>query len=297
MNEGSSRENAAADFGYGPLLSTPVGYASMARSDSHKDPVPMIHPTAVIDRNAHLAEHVAVGPYACIGPGVALGDGCRVGAHAILEGPTTVGENNRIGPHAIIGTPPQDLGYNDEPTRLEIGHGNIIREFVTIHRGTPKDRGVTTVGNHNMFMAYSHVGHDCRVGDHVIMANGATLAGHVTVENRVNIAGLCAIHQFARIGEYAMLGGGTMASMDIPPYAMASGNHARLYGLNRRALKRGGFHADAVHALRSAYRVLFKSALRLEDALAQIDQDGSLATAEVRHLVAFIRGTKRGITR
>lgn len=274
-----------------------VLYESGAPSESQMDPVPMIHPTAVIDPDAHLGERVAVGPYACIGAGVVLGDGCSVGAHAILEGPTTLGENNRIGPHAILGTAPQDLGYSDEPTRLEIGHGNTIRELVTIHRGTPKERGVTTVGDHNLFMAYSHVGHDCIVGDHVVMANGATLAGHVTVENWVNIAGLCAIHQFARIGEYAMLGGGTMAPMDIPPYAMASGNHARLYGLNRRALKRAGFESGAVQALRTAYRMLFKSGLRLEDALTRIEQEEALATEQVRHLVAFIRGSKRGITR
>ena len=257
----------------------------------------MIHSTAVVDDDAQIGNDVEIGPYACIGAGVTLGDGCRVGAHAVIEGPTEIGADNDIGPHAILGRPPQDLGYRGEPTRLEMGAGNVVREFVTIHRGTPKDRALTTVGDHNMFMAYSHVGHDCIVGNHVILANGATLAGHVTVEDRVNIAGLCAIHQFARIGEYAMLGGGTMAPMDIPPYTMASGNHARLFGLNRRGLKRAGLTGDEQQALRSAYRVLFKSGLRLEEALTRLQDDGALQTPHVRHLIGFIQSSKRGITR
>ncbi len=257
----------------------------------------MIHSTAVVDDAARIGSNVEIGPYACIGAGVVIGDGCRIGAHAIIEGPTELGADNDIGPHAIVGRPPQDLGYRGETTRLEIGARNIIREFVTIHRGTPKDRALTTVGDDNMFMAYSHVGHDCIIGNHVVMANGATLAGHVTVEDRVNIAGLCAIHQFARIGEYAMLGGGTMVPMDIPPYTMASGNHARLFGLNRRGLKRAGLTSDEQQALRSAYRVLFKSGLRLEEALAQLQQDSALETPQVRHLIEFIQSSKRGITR
>ena len=257
----------------------------------------MIHSTAVIDDDARIGNDVEIGPYACIGAGVTLGDGCRVGAHAIIEGPTEIGPENDIAPHAVLGRPPQDLGYRGEPTRLEMGAGNIVREFVTIHRGTPKDRGLTSVGDHNMFMAYSHVGHDCIVGNHVVLANGATLAGHVTVEDRVNIAGLCAIHQFARIGEYAMLGGGTMAPMDIPPYTMASGNHARLFGLNRRGLKRAGLGSEEQQALRSAYRILFKSGLRLEQALAQLQEESALQTPHVRHLIGFIQSSKRGITR
>lgn len=257
----------------------------------------MIHPTAVIADDCLLGDDVTIGPYACIGAGVQIGDNCRIGAHAVIEGPTSIGPDNTIGPHAILGTPPQDLGYQHEPTRLEIGRGNRIRELVTIHRGTPKDRGVTTVGDDNMFMAYAHVGHDCVVGNNVVMANGSSLAGHVTVENRVNMSALCGIHQFARIGEYAMLGGGTMAPMDIVPYAMSSGNHAKLYGLNRRALKRAGFDADTIQALRAAYRVLFHSGLRLEQALSQLEQDGSCNNERVSHLVRFIRASKRGITR
>ncbi len=257
----------------------------------------MIHPTAVVDAAASIAADCTIGPGACIGADVTVAEGCRIGAHAVIEGPTTIGPDNHIGPHAILGTPPQDLGYDGEPTRLVIGAGNWIREFATIHRGTPKDRGETRVGDANFIMAYAHIGHDCVVGNHVVMANGATLAGHVTVEDRVNIAGLCAIHQFARIGAYAMLGGGTMAPMDIPPYAMASGNHARLYGLNRRALQRAGFESGTLQALRRAYRLLFRSGLRLEEALAEIEATPALDVSEVRHLVAFIRDSKRGITR
>lgn len=258
----------------------------------------MIHSTASIDPGALLGENVSVGAFACIGPEVEIGDGCRIGHHAVIQGPTRLGAHNQVSPHAVLGEPPQDLSYKGEPTRLEIGDRNIIREFVTIHRASTKEDHVTLVGNDNMFMAYSHIGHDCRVGNHVTMANAATLAGHVTVEDHVIIAGLCAIHQFARIGAYAMLGGGTMAPMDIPPYAMASGNHAKLYGLNRRGLQRNGFSGDDIQQVRQAYRLLFKSGLRLEQALEEIQADETLrASKPVEHLVQFIRQTKRGITR
>ncbi|MEX0732078.1 MAG: acyl-ACP--UDP-N-acetylglucosamine O-acyltransferase [Aquisalimonadaceae bacterium] len=257
----------------------------------------MIHETATVHLEAHLGEQVVVEPFAVIGAGVVLGDRCHVGAHAVLQGPLSMGADNVIGPHAVLGTPPQDRAYRGEPTRLEIGDGNVIREFVTIHRATTKADGVTRIGSHNMFMAYSHVGHDCLIGDHVTLANCATLAGHVTVEDHVNIAGLCAIHQFARIGAFAMLGGGTMAPMDIPPYAMASGNHARLYGLNRRGLQRNGFSAEEIRQLRQAYRLLFNSGLRLEQALEAIENDSALKSPRVAHLVTFIHGSKRGLTR
>ncbi len=258
----------------------------------------MIHSTASIDPGALLGENVSVGAFACIGPGVEIGDGCRIGHHAVIQGPTRLGAHNQISPHAVLGEPPQDLSYKGEPTRLEIGERNIIREFVTIHRASTKEDHVTLVGNDNMFMAYSHIGHDCRVGNHVTMANAATLAGHVTVEDYVIIAGLCAIHQFARIGAYAMLGGGTMAPMDIPPYAMASGNHAKLYGLNRRGLQRNGFSRDDIQQVRQAYRLLFNSGLRLEQALEEIHANEALrASKAVDHLVRFIRQSKRGITR
>jgi UDP-N-acetylglucosamine acyltransferase len=257
----------------------------------------MIHATASVHPDATVGRNVSVGAYAYIGPAVEVGDGCRVGHHAVLEGPLRIGADNDIGPHAVLGMGPQDLGYQGEPTELRIGDRNVIREFVTIHRATVKADRVTEVGNDNMLMAYCHVGHDCKVGNHIVMANGATLAGHVVVHDHVNIAGLCAIHQFARIGAYAMLGGGTMAPMDITPYAMVSGNHARLFGLNRRGLQRHGFDKEAVTRIRKAYRILFQSGLRLETALKTIEADPELSDDSIRYLLTFIRGSKRGITR
>ncbi len=257
----------------------------------------MIHETATVHPEARLGDSVHVDPGAVIGADVVIGDGCRIGAHAVLEGPLQLGSNNVVGPHCILGTPPQDRGYRGEPTRLEIGSDNVLREFVTVHRATTKEDGVTRIGDHNYLMAYSHVGHDCQLGNHITLANAATLAGHVIVGDHVNIAGLCAVHQFARIGRFAMLGGGTMAPMDILPYAMASGNHARLFGVNRRGLQRNGFSADSIQQIRQAYRLLFRKGLRLQDAVAAIAADESLGSAEVQHLLEFIRTTQRGITR
>ncbi len=257
----------------------------------------MIHASASIDPTARLGQDVHIGAFAYIGPDVEIGDGCVIGHHAVIEGPTRLGRDNRVGPHAVLGQPPQDASYQGEPTRLEIGDRNEIREFVTIHRASTKEDHVTRVGSDNMFMAYSHIGHDCIVGSHVTMANAATLAGHVTVEDHVIIAGLCAIHQFARIGMFAMLGGGTMAPKDIPPYAMASGNHAKLYGLNRRGLQRNGFSTEEIRQIRQAYRLLFQSGLRLEQALQRIADDNTLDSPRVTHLVEFIRSSARGVTR
>ena len=257
----------------------------------------MIHGTASVHPDAVLGKDVVVGAYACIGPDVELGNRCRVGQHCVLEGPMRLGEDNQISAHAVLGMPPQDNSYAGEPTRLVIGHRNRIREFVTIHRASTKRDHVTEVGSDNLLMACAHIGHDCKVGNHVTMANGAMLAGHVIVHDHVNISGMCAVHQFARIGAYAMLGGGTMAPMDIPPYAMASGNHARLYGLNRRGLQRHGFTRETIDAIRKAYRLLFQSGLRLDQALAAIEADPELALDPVRYLAEFIRGSERGITR
>ncbi|MCK8516392.1 acyl-ACP--UDP-N-acetylglucosamine O-acyltransferase [Methylonatrum kenyense] len=259
--------------------------------------MPTIHETATVHPGAILGDSVIIAAGAVIGADVELGDGCSVGAHAVLEGPMQIGSNNRIGPHCVLGTPPQDRAYEGEPTRLEIGNDNVLREFVTIHRATTKENHVTRLGNDNYLMAYSHVGHDCVLGNHITMANAATLAGHVSVGDHVNIAGLCAVHQFARIGAYAMLGGGTMAPMDIPPYAMASGNHARLYGVNRRGLQRHGFEADIIRQIRTAYRLLFRDGLRLNEALAAIEANAGLQSQPIRDLLDFIRTSKRGITR
>lgn len=257
----------------------------------------MIHETATVHPEARLGEQIVIEPYAVIGADVTLGDRCHVGAHAVLQGPMSLGTENVIGPHAVLGTPPQDRGYRGESTRLEIGDRNVIREFATIHRASTKEKYVTRVGSDNMIMAYCHIGHDCQIGNHVTLANAANLGGHVTVEDYVTMSALCGIHQFARIGAYSILGGGTMTTLDIPPYAMTSGNHAKLYGLNRRGLQRNGFSAEEIGQLRRAYRLLFNTGLRLEQALDAITADTTLDSPRVTHLVAFIRGSKRGLTR
>ncbi len=256
----------------------------------------MIHPTAIVHPDARLGSDIRIGAYALIGAAVEIGDGCRIGSHAVIEGPTSLGSDNHVFAHACLGLPPQDVGYEDEPTRLEIGARNVIREFATLNRGTMKDRRVTSVGNDNMFMAYSHVAHDCVIGDHVIMANAATLAGHVTVGDHVNIAGLCAIHQFVRIGAHVMLGGGSMVPLDIPPFTMASGDRARLRGLNTIGLKRRGFGDEPIRQLKHAYKLLFRSDKPLQDAIAAV-REARLDAAPVIELLDFLSESERGITR
>jgi UDP-N-acetylglucosamine acyltransferase len=257
----------------------------------------MIHATSIVHENARLGREVTIGPGAVIGAEVELGDRCSVGAHTVIEGQTRIGADCQIGHHVVLGSPPQDKAYRGEATRLEVGERTVIREFVSINRGSPKDKGLTRVGSDVYLMAYAHVAHDCTVGDHVVMANAATLAGHVSVGDRVNIGGLVAIHQFARVGEYAMVGGGAITTQDIPPYAVVSGNHARWYGINRRGLQRGGFDGDVIKQIRRAYRVLFQSGLRLQEAVTAIDEDESLRSPQVRHLVEFVRDSKRGVVR
>ncbi|MDZ7809454.1 MAG: acyl-ACP--UDP-N-acetylglucosamine O-acyltransferase [Arhodomonas sp.] len=256
-----------------------------------------IHATATVDAHAELEPDVVVGAGAVIGEDVRIGTGTRVGPLAVILGPTRIGRDNTIHAHACLGDAPQDLAYRGEPTRLEIGDGNHFREFVTVHRGSTKDEGVTRIGDDNLLMAYSHVGHDCRVGSGITMANCATLAGHVSVGDHANIAGLSAIHQFARVGCHAMLGGGTIAVMDIPPYTMASGNHARLYGLNRRGLRRAGMAEAVITALRRAYRLLFRSGLGRAEAIAEVRRQGWDRTPEVAHLLGFLESSRRGVTR
>ena len=256
----------------------------------------MIHPTAIIHPDARLGRDLTIGAYAVIEAAVEIGDGCTIGPHAVIEGPTFIGRDNRIYPHACLGTAPQDLGYSGAATRLEIGNRNVIREFVTIHRGTTKDRGVTRIGNDNLLMAYSHVAHDCMIGNQVTMANAATLAGHVTVGDYVNISGLCAIHQFVRIGAYAMLRGGTMVSLDVPPFMLAAGNHASLYGLNLKGLQRHDFSAAAIRGLKRAYKLLFCSSLRLEEAIAAVRAAG-LDSPHITYLLDFLSESRRGVMR
>ena len=255
-----------------------------------------IHATAIVHPHARLGDNVCIGAYAIIHANVVIGDGCEIGPHVVIEEHTQLGRNNRIFAHACLGAAPQDTSYAGEETRLEIGERNVIREFVTVHRGTAKDRAVTRIGNDNLLMVYAHVAHDCFIGNQVIMANAATLAGHVTVGDGVNIAGLSAVHQFVRIGSYAMLGGGTIATLDIPPFMLAAGNHARLYGLNRRGLRRHDFDSDTIDQLQQAYRLLFRSGKRLTDAIMSVEAAG-FASPQVSHLLAFLRHSQRGVTR
>ena len=256
----------------------------------------MIHPTAIVHPRAELAEGVEVGPYSLIGEHVIIGKGTAIGPHVVTEGTITIGENCRIFQFASIGAPPQSLNYKGEDTRVIIGDGNIIREFVTIHRGTFQGGGTTLVGNNNLIMAYSHIAHDCRIGNGVIMANAATLGGHIEIEDYSIIGGLTAIHQNVRVGCYSILGGLTAVVMDIPPYVCAAGNRARLYGLNIVGLKRHGFSPETIQKLKKTYRIFFRSVLTLKEALAQVEKEG-LEGTEVEHFITFIKTSKRGICR
>jgi UDP-N-acetylglucosamine acyltransferase len=255
-----------------------------------------IHPTALVDARSEIAAGVEIGPYAVVGPDVVIGEGTRIGAHAVIEGPLRMGRDNSVAPFASVGSPPQDLKYAGEPTRLEIGDHNVIREYATLNRGTAAGGGVTRVGSHNMFMAYAHVAHDCEIGDRVVMANAATLAGHVTIEDHAIVGGLVAIHQHVRIGESAILGGGAMVVLDVPPFCMAAGDRAKLHGLNTVGLRRRGMSDETLKALRSAYRILFQSGLRLAEAVERIRSE--LGThPEVEHLARFVTSSRRGICR
>ena len=261
-----------------------------------------VHPTAIVDPGATLAPGVRVGPYAIIGPysvigpDVEIGERVRIGPHVFIERDTRVGEDCEIWKGAALGTDPQDLKYGGEPTRLEIGDRNKIREFATMNRGTEVGGGVTRIGDDNLFMAYSHVAHDCRVGDHVVMANAATLAGHVTIEDHAIIGGLVAIHQYSRIGESAILGGGAMVSLDVPPFCVAAGDRARLHGLNVIGLQRRGFDKATISDLRGAYRILFQSSLKLREAIARL-RERYPDSARVEQLARFVETSERGVCR
>jgi UDP-N-acetylglucosamine acyltransferase len=247
-----------------------------------------IHATAIVDRGAELGPDVELGPYCIVGPGVILGARTRVQAHVTIEGDTRIGEDCVIHPFAALGGPPQSKGYRGEPTRLVVGDRNVIREHVTMHRGTATGRGVTTVGSDGFFMAGVHIAHDCIVGDQVTMANASTLGGHVVVENFVGIGGLAAAHQFARIGRHAFVGGMAGVNNDVIPFGNVWGNHAHLEGLNLVGLKRRGFPREVINTLRSAYRMLFADEgtfqERLEDTAAAYAQ-----SPEVMEIITFIR--------
>ncbi len=255
-----------------------------------------IHPSAVIAPGAELDHGVRVGPYAVIGPQVRIGRDSSIGPHSVIEGGTTIGRENQIFQFASVGAIPQDKKYRGEDSSLTIGDRNTIREFATLNIGTTGGGMVTRIGNDNLFMVYSHVGHDCQIGNKVILANCATLAGHVILEDYVGVGGLAAIHQSTRVGESAYLGGGAMVSLDVPPYCVAQGDRARLFGLNLIGLKRRGFGEEQLSALKKAYRTLFVEGLTLKEATDRTRQEQA-SSPEAVHLAEFIASSQRGICR
>ncbi len=258
-----------------------------------------IHATAVIETGAELDFTVEVGAYAVIEAGVKIGAGTQIAPHAVVAGWTTIGCNNQIGSFTSIGTPPQDIGYKGEKTELVIGDNNIIREYASIHRGTVRGGGRTVIGNDNLFMASTHVGHDCRIGNHVIMANVAMLAGHVEVNDFVSISGLVGVHQFCRIGTHAYIGGMSGIALDVPPYVLIAGtrNRMRVSGINKIGLRRKGYSKETIAKIDEAFRIIFRSPnLLQQDALALVREEVR-DCPEVDLLVKFIEESKRGVVK
>jgi UDP-N-acetylglucosamine acyltransferase len=257
----------------------------------------MIDSSASVSSEAAIASDVVIGPYSVIGPNVTIGAGTVIGPMMRIEGPVTIGERNRFFGQASVGTEPQDLKFKGERTELVIGNDNVFREFITLNRGTVGGGGITTIGSHNFFMAYSHVAHDCHVGDGTIFANNATLAGHVEVGDYSTIGAFSAVHQFCRVGDHAFIGGGSICTQDVLPFVKTVGNRpAKTYGVNHIGLERKGFSKESIEALQRAYRILIRSKLRAEEALVKIEADFGFF-AEVQYLVDFVRSSKRGIIR
>jgi UDP-N-acetylglucosamine acyltransferase len=255
------------------------------------------HPTAIIHPAARVACSVTVGPYSVIEEGVELDDDCEVMSHVVLGGPSTIGKGNRIFPWASIGLEPQDMKYQGEPTRLEIGDANVFREFVTVHRGTVGGGGVTRIGNHDLLMAYVHVAHDCRLGDHVIMANGASLAGHVEIQDHAMVGAFCGIHQFCRVGAYSFVGSYTAVNRDILPYSKTSAPRPiQMLGANRLGLERRGLTDEDLDELQKAFRLLSRSRLNTSRAVEAIEAQG-FKSQHVRALLEFIKSSERGVVK
>jgi UDP-N-acetylglucosamine acyltransferase len=258
-----------------------------------------IHPTAVIDPKAQLDSSVIVEPYAVIDGPVNIGPETRICAHTVVSGHTTIGARNTIGSFATIGGPPQDMHYKGEPTELIIGDGNQIREYVSIHRATVKATGKTLIGNNNMIMAYCHIAHDCIIADHVIMANLATLAGHVEIGSHANLGGMVGIHQFCRIGDYAYIGGMSGIGLDVPPYVIMEGtrNQMRIASINKIGLRRAGMDRDTIKNLEEAFKILFRSPeILVKDALVKLEEEMK-DCAEVQKMVQFFHSSKRGVVK
>jgi UDP-N-acetylglucosamine acyltransferase len=256
----------------------------------------MIHSTAIIDPSASIANNVSIGPYSVIGPDVSIGEGTVLGPHVVVYGPTTIGKDNRIFQFASVGDVPQDLKYNGEATRLEIGDRNTIREYVTINRGTVDDEGVTRIGNDNLFMISCHIAHDCRIGNHVIVANAVALAGHVEVGDHAILGGYTTVHQFTRIGAHCFTGFASAIDRDVPPFFTVVGNRAKAVGINKEGLKRRNFSAETIRSIQAAFKLLVKSDRSHKSAMEEI---AVLArdSQEVAQLRDFIQSSKRGWVR
>lgn len=256
----------------------------------------MIHQTAFIDPKAILDSSVEVGAYSVIGPEVELGAGCQIGHHVVIEGPTKIGARCRVFPFASLGLEPQDKKFQGERSHLEIGKDNTIREYVTINRGTEVGGGITKLGDHGWIMAYCHIAHDCIVGNHVTMSNGATLGGHVIVKDYANISGLSGVHQFCRIGEYAIVGGQSMITQDVVPFAIAAGNRAKLAGVNYIGLDRKGFTSEEIDIINQAFKIFFKSGLTRDVALIKLKEEFP-ESAHIKMFADFIQSSERGVCR
>lgn len=256
----------------------------------------MIDPTAIIDKHAELADDVTVGAYSVIGANVQIDSGTVIGPHAVIKGPTSIGKKNRIYQFTSIGEDPQDKKYAAEITRLEIGDRNTIREFTSMHRGTQQDNSVTRIGNDNLFMAYTHVAHDCIIGDHVIMANGASLAGHVHLNSHAILGGFTLVHQFTQIGQYSFAAMGSAITQDIPPYIMVGGKPTKPHGINSVGMERNGISSEDIRLIRNAYKLIYKMNLRLEDAIEKME-DLASDSPQLSDMISFLRNVRRGILR
>lgn len=256
----------------------------------------MIDSTSIIDKRAELASDVSVGPYSIIGPDVKIDSGTVIGSHVVIKGPTSIGKDNRIFQFSSIGEDPQDKKYAAELTRLEIGDRNTIREFATMHRGTQQDQGLTKIGNDNLFMAYTHVAHDCVIGDDVVMANGASLAGHVYLNSHAILGGFTLVHQFTKIGQYSFAAMGSAITQDVPPFVMVGGKPTKPHGINAVGMERKGFSADDIRLIRKAYKIIYKMNLRLEEAIGELLKlEGN--NTHLDELADFLRHVSRGILR
>ncbi|MGE5529904.1 MAG: acyl-ACP--UDP-N-acetylglucosamine O-acyltransferase [Patescibacteria group bacterium] len=255
-----------------------------------------IHETAIIQPGASLGRDVVIGPHAIIGEHVVIGDGCQVGPNVVIEGWTTIGAGNRFFHGAAIGCDPQDLKFRGEKSSLVIGDHNLFREFVTVNRGTDLGGGETRIGSHNLFMAYTHIAHDCQVGNHVVLANATNLGGHVHVEDRAVVGGMCGIHQFSKIGTMAMVGACTKIVKDVPPFVIVDGNPAKVAGINVVGLRRNGIEPKTREQIKQAYRILYRSNLSVAQAIEQMEQELQ-GSPEIDHFIRFLRNAERGICR